>query len=158
MEKALYERILVPVDGSDTAHHGLREAIELASRLRARLHLLHVIDTTPLCMGFAPAAGLNHTLELMKHEGERLVVAGCREAADSGVQADFAVVDIGSTRVADHILSEAERYRADLIVMGTHGRRGFSRFTLGSDAESVARASPVPLLFVRAPKGSRARG
>ena len=155
MGKAVYERILVPIDGSDTARHGLREAISLAAGLGARLHVLHVIDTTPLYMDFAPVAGLNHSIEVMKHDGERFVTAACREAGESGVQADFAVVEIGSTRVADHILSEAGRCRADLIVMGTHGRRGFSRFSLGSDAESVARASPIPLLLVRAPEGSR---
>jgi nucleotide-binding universal stress UspA family protein len=147
----MYHRILVPIDRSETARRGLREAIALAAEQKARLHVLHVIDTTALYMGFAPATGLEHTIGVMKEEGEELTAAACREAAEAGVEADFAVVDIGASRVADHIVAEAVQCGADLIVMGTHGRRGFSRFTLGSDAEIVARASPVPLLLVRSP-------
>jgi nucleotide-binding universal stress UspA family protein len=58
--------------------------------------------------------------------------------------------DVGGGRVADAIVEEARRSRCDLIVIGTHGRRGVSRAMLGSDAENVVRSSPVPVLLVRA--------
>ena len=53
-------------------------------------------------------------------------------------------------RVADEVLSEAKKWRADLIVMGTHGRRGLRRLVLGSDAEQIVRLANVPVLLVHA--------
>jgi nucleotide-binding universal stress UspA family protein len=145
----VYQQILVPIDGSETAQRGLREAISLAADQHARLHLLHVVDTTPLYLGLAPAVGLEHSVEVMKQDAEALVGAARREAAEAGVWVASAILEIGTERVADHILAEAGRCGADLIVMGTHGRRGFNRLALGSDAETVARESPVPVLLVR---------
>jgi nucleotide-binding universal stress UspA family protein len=59
-------------------------------------------------------------------------------------------------RVADFILKEAQKWRADIIVMGTHGRRGINHVLLGSDAETVVKSSAVPVLLVRAPEAKRA--
>jgi nucleotide-binding universal stress UspA family protein len=147
----MYRRILVPIDRSDTSQRGLREAIALAAQNRARLRVLHVVDTLPLYVSYAPAAALEETLGVLRSQGETLVQEGCRLAKAANVDVESALRDVGTSRVADHILADAVDWRADLIVMGTHGRRGFSRFALGSDAEIVARASPVPLLLVRAP-------
>jgi nucleotide-binding universal stress UspA family protein len=66
------------------------------------------------------------------------------------VKADIRMLDSHALRVCDVIVDEAKKWRADLIVMGTHGRRGMTRMLLGSDAEGVLRNTPVPVLLVRA--------
>lgn len=150
----MYERILVPLDGSTTADRGLQEAIKLATLTKARLCLLHVIDIFPAM------AGGDTTLSLGDYEGRlhsrgEAVLAKAREVvAAAGVLADSVLREVMQERVADVIAEEAGK-GCDLIVMGTHGRRGFARFALGSDAEQVLRGSPVPVLLVREPGAAR---
>ncbi|GAA0750984.1 universal stress protein [Ideonella azotifigens] len=149
----MYRRILVPFDGGETSQQGLREAIQLATELQAELRILVVVDTSELHMGFASADGLLSTVALMRQRSQELAAAACTQAHEAGARADFVVRDIGADQVADLVLAEADEYQAELIVMGTHGRRGLSRAALGSEAESVSRRSKVPLLLVRTPQG-----
>jgi nucleotide-binding universal stress UspA family protein len=152
----MYHRILVPLDGSATAERGLREAIALAADQKATLLLLYVVDNFPLLAEAAPAGNYQETLARLRHDGEELVDKGQREAAALGLLADTLVRDISQETVADAIIDEARRAGCDLIVMGTHGRRGISRLTLGSQAELVVRSSPVPVLLVRQPERAAA--
>jgi nucleotide-binding universal stress UspA family protein len=75
--------------------------------------------------------------------------AASKVALKQGVKADASLVESRGRPVSDVILDEARKWRADLIVMGTHGRRGVNRLLLGSDAERVLRSAPVPVLLVR---------
>jgi nucleotide-binding universal stress UspA family protein len=146
----MYERILVPIDGSSTARQGLEEAIALASRLGSKLHLLHVVDARLLISEVSVFAPPNQLLDDWRGAGEKLLADAQALARSRGVEADGAVRCDPGLRVCDLILAEARQVQAGLIVMGTHGRRGLSRLTLGSDAELVLRESPVPVLLVRA--------
>jgi nucleotide-binding universal stress UspA family protein len=74
------------------------------------------------------------------------------------VQADSRMVENLTGRAADTIVKEAGKWNADVIVMGTHGRRGFNRLMLGSDAELVARTAAVSVLLVQPSKASRRAG
>ena len=71
-------------------------------------------------------------------------------ASDSGIAVDTVLFDGLGGRLCDRVAEQAKDWRADLIVLGTHGRRGVSRVLLGSDAEQVLRTAPVPVLLVRA--------
>lgn len=144
-----YRRIVVPLDGSRTAVRGLREAIRLAGELGARLRLVHVVDESAL-LGAAEAgidpAPLLHSLG---KGGQALL-----QRASAPSSAQVCAATLRSTRRwaarPRAILGDARKWRADLIVMGTHGRRGVRRMVLGSDAEQVVRQSTVPVLLVRA--------
>jgi nucleotide-binding universal stress UspA family protein len=81
--------------------------------------------------------------------GEKAVKEAALLADKKGLRADTSVVSGSGRHASDVILEEARKWHADLIVMGTHGRRGFSRLLLGSDAERVLRDTPVPLLLIR---------
>lgn len=145
----VYKRILVPVDGSSASNAGLREALKLAKDQRARLRLLHIVDE--LVVFNTPEAGFNieSILESMRLAGKRLIRKTEKLAAARGVKAESGVVESAGARVADIITRQARRWRADLIVMGTHGRRGVSRMLMGSDAELVVRNAAMPVLLVR---------
>jgi len=145
----VYERILVPIDGSKTAARGLREALRLAKDQGARLRLVHVVDKMAI-IGVAEA-GIDPgpVLARLARSGRALLEQARRTAKRSGVEAETAFYEPVARRVAESILREAKKWRADLIVMGTHGRRGVGRFVLGSDAEQVVRLAEVPVLLVR---------
>ena len=83
--------------------------------------------------------------------GQRLLAKASEQAKAQGVATETSLHDLDGGRVADAIVEEARKSRCDLIVIGTHGRRGVSRAMLGSDAENVVRNSPVPVLLVRRP-------
>jgi nucleotide-binding universal stress UspA family protein len=146
----MYAKILVPLDGSATSQRGLAEAIALAGRLGSTLHLLNVVDARYLIADVALYAPPTQLLDDWQAAGEKLLAGAVAQAQAQGVKTDSVVVCDPGQRVCDLILAEARKSGAELIVMGTHGRRGFSRLTLGSDAELVLRESPVPVLLIRA--------
>ena len=145
----MYQRILVPVDGSATSVRALQEAIKLAGG-KAQLRLVHVIEQIyPLdTEGYAY---IDHTAlqEAVRHTGERVLAQAAEETRRLGVAAEIVLLEASGERVAAVIGGEARNWPADLIVIGTHGRSGLSRLLLGSVAEGVARGAPVPVLLVR---------
>ena len=151
-----YKRILVPVDGSPTAAKGLKAAIKLARESRGRLLLLHIVEEYSAFMAPEVGATIGPILDGMRAAGKRTLSRVARSTAAAGVKPQAVLAENFGGRVADTIVQQAKKLRADLIVIGTHGRRGIKRALLGSDAESVVRNSPVPVLLVPA-SGRRAR-
>lgn len=143
-------RILVPVDGSGTSDRALAEAIRLARLSGGQLRLLHVVDALSVSLTPESLMPANPAFHDMLREGGRVILARALQAArDAGVPADTVLLDALALRVSPLIVDEAAHWGADLIVVGTHGRRGVQRVLLGSDAEQVVRLSPVPVLLVR---------
>ncbi len=145
----MYSRILVPVDDSPTSQRGLDEALALAQRLGATVRLLHVVDARLLVAELSAYFPADQLLKDSRAAGERLVSSAVDRARSSGLAVDGVVRGDPSLHVCDVIVQEAKDWSAELIVMGTHGRRGLRRIALGSDAQRVLRESPVPVLLVR---------
>lgn len=145
----MYAHILVPIDGSGVAERGLDEAIALARQLGSTLHVLNVVDARMLIAEVSAYAPPEQLVDDWRIAGERLVPEAVKRARSQGVTAEGRVGCDPNLRVYEVILREARNTAAELIVMGTHGRRGLTRLTLGSDAELVVRESPVPVLLVR---------
>ena len=145
----MYSRILVPIDGSPTAQRGLEEALALAQRLGSTLHVLYVVDAHLLIAEASMCTLPEGLLDDWQAAGETLVATAVASARAQGVTAEGVVRRDVALRVYDMILREARNTAAELIVMGTHGRRGLRRVALGSDAELVVRESPVPVLLLR---------
>jgi nucleotide-binding universal stress UspA family protein len=145
----MYERILVPVDGSETSKRGLKEASQIAKEQGARLKCLHVIDEHLLAYDSLGFAYMPDLFEALRKNGETILGEAAEEAGKVGMSVESVMRESGRKRVSDTILDEAKTWAADLIVMGTHGRRGINHLALGSDAELVVRGSTVPVLLVR---------
>ena len=145
-----YKRILVPVDGSEVSANGLREAVKMARSGRAKLMLLHVIEDYSAFAAPEVGVDVGPLLDAMLGAGRKTLARIERRVRGAGVRPESVLVENLGGRVADEIVWQAKRWRADLIVVGTHGRRGLQRALLGSDAELVARYSPVPVLLVPA--------
>lgn len=145
----MYKKILVPLDGSPTADRGFEEAVALARATKASLVLVHVIDVQPLAVEMAPATSWQAICDSLRQQGQSLLDRASKTAAEHDVSSEQRLIEGRLQRVGDTIVDEARSAGCDLVVMGTHGRRGISHALLGSDAERVARQCPVPVLLVR---------
>ena len=148
----MYQKILVPLDGSAPSKAALTEATRLARACGARLRVMHVLDELSCTNGFETAETYcAEVLPRMRQFGESLLEAGRAEAQAAGVPADTALREGFGGSASALIVDMAASWGADLIVVGTHGRRGWNRLVMGSDAEAILRTSPVPVLLVKAP-------
>jgi len=147
----MYRHILVATDGSRASLLAVAHAIALSRALSAELLVFHVVDMGLLPLGSEVAIDTHHLAAARRIEGESLLAAGLEEARVAEVRALGRLVetDAPGQRVDVRIVQEAAAWPADLIVLGTHGRRGPERLILGSVAEGVARRSEVPVLLVR---------
>ena len=146
----MYQRILVPVDGSPTSRRGLDEAIAIGKITGGSLRLLHVVDETSFAMSAdAFGAYTGDLLTLLREGGEQILADAKSRVEEAGLAADTVLRESLAGRVCDLVTAEAKAWPADLIVLGTHGRRGAERLLLGSDAEQTLRLAPVPVLLVR---------
>ena len=143
----MYERILVPVDGSPTSTRGLDEAIRLAKLTGADIRLVHVLDQMAFAAGLENYAG--DIFGILKDAGEKILGQMKERVAASGIGVTTYLSEPISGRVCDVVVDQAKAFGADLIVLGTHGRRGVGRLFLGSDAEQILRSATAPVLLVR---------
>ncbi|HEX7055418.1 MAG TPA: universal stress protein [Burkholderiales bacterium] len=151
-----YKRILVPVDGSATSKAGLREAIGIAKGQKASLQLVHVVDYHAVAMsGLDAGAYLDRLIDGLTDSGKRILQRAEEQVRKSGVPVTSVLLESPAGPAADAIVRQAKKAKADLIVIGTHGRRGVRRLLMGSDAEQVVRNAPVPVMLVRAPDRQR---
>jgi nucleotide-binding universal stress UspA family protein len=149
-EIAMYQRILVPVDGSPTSNLGLDEAVKLAKLTGGRLRLLHVVDQMPFVMAAEGYAAMSaDILGMLKEAGQKILDEARKRVEKEGVPVDDKLFESLDARLCDRVLEQIESWQADVVVLGTHGRRGVRRMLLGSDAELVLRTATVPVLLVR---------
>jgi nucleotide-binding universal stress UspA family protein len=144
----MYQRILVPVDGSDTSRAAVQEACRFAQLHGSRVKLVHVIED----VRFFDAEGMiDYTTlqDIAKRSGEQALAQAQDIAAQAGITAETALLESGGERIENVIVAESLRWQADLIVIGTHGRSGVSRLLFGSVAEGVVRSASTPILLIR---------
>ena len=142
----MYKRILVPVDGSEPSNKALVAALQLAREAGGRVRLLQVFDELAYVSGFEMTT---QVLQSARDYAQRILDDTLAIANASGVPADTLLVDTVGARLGEVVADEARAWEADLVVVGTHGRRGVGRVLLGSGAEQVIRLAPVPVLAVR---------
>ena len=145
----MYKRILVPVDGSETSTRAVVAALQMARENGGRLRLVHALDELAYLSGYEYSADL---LKAARDQGSRVLEDAQVMAKAAGVPADGKLVETAGRRLGELVAEEARNWEADLVVVGTHGRRGMSRILLGSGAEQVLRLAPVPVLAVRTPQ------
>lgn len=144
----MYRRILVPVDGSTTSNCALQEAIKLAQQHHAQLELVHVFEDI---LYWVDENYINYAelQETVRESSEKILIDAQALVQQRGLATGIKLLEAKGQRTANVIVAEAERWQADLIVIGTHGRTGFSRLLLGSVAEGVVRTAAIPVLLIR---------
>lgn len=147
---AIYQRILVPIDGSATSERALQEAIRLAEG-QSRLRLVYVLEEVfPLDTEGYAFIDYSSLQEAVRLTGERALAQAAEKVRQSGTAVETMLLEMKGERIASVITGESRQWPADLIVIGTHGRSGLNRLLMGSVAEGVVRSASVPVLLVRA--------
>jgi nucleotide-binding universal stress UspA family protein len=144
-----FRRIVFPTDFSPASRPAFRKAVALAKGERAQLIVLHVLSALPVMPGSYVSPSVWDDLELgQRTQAARLLRSVVAKAKTAGARASGVLIDFGVTH--EQIVRYARKKRADLIVMGTHGRSGLTRALLGSVASRVLSAAKCPVLTVRA--------
>jgi nucleotide-binding universal stress UspA family protein len=144
----MYQRILLPVDGSACSQAALAHGLRLAKTLGSQVILLHAVEN-PLTLYAVPETiAYNKELyDTLKETGHQTLETARTLAESHGVEAEIKLLE--NSRVLEAILGALDG--CDLVVMGTHGRRGFDRWMFGSVAEGVLRHATKPCLMIRHP-------
>jgi nucleotide-binding universal stress UspA family protein len=146
------KRIFVAIDDSTTSQRALDEAIQLANAMGASLCIMTAIDEGPLTqhgMGLGSYIDIEKVKDDMRATGAALLKQAVATAASAGCTAEQMLVEGAQRRVAEMIVDAAKQWNADLLVAGTHGRRGVERLLVGSVAENLVRIATTSLLLVR---------
>lgn len=141
----LYDRILVPTDGSSEGERAVIHALDVAAVHGASVHALYVVDSAGYA-GMPMESSWEGVSQLLRDDAHEAVERVEQIAATVSVPVETAVIEGSPSR---EITKYAEENDCDLIVMGTHGRGGIDRLLLGSVAEKVVRGASVPVLTVR---------
>ena len=146
----MYKRILLPIDSSSTSARALAESIKLASEMRSKLRIGHVVKVgLPSEDDLEGIIDVGEFTKKLHHLGQTLLEKSADTARRSGVEPETELLDAKKNRVAAVLGEEAARWQADLVVMGTHGRVGFEYLLMGSVAEEFIRVANAPILIVR---------
>lgn len=149
VEAYMYRNILVPIDGTEPARAALLEVVNIAADRARLVRLFHVVDIWHRNGDFSDGSVGDIVTKSLREVGQKLLAEGREVLSQHGVDCDAILVESHGEPAAHLILAHATEWPANLIVMGTHGRKGLTRLVLGSDAAEVVRAAPVPVLLVR---------
>jgi nucleotide-binding universal stress UspA family protein len=147
----MYKRMVVAVDGSETSGKALDEATKLAREMSSIILLLHVCEEMPIMW---EPDGMNmilmqNSLKAVSDAGKELLEKHRKQLAEQGMTVETKLVETYGGRMGGVISEEAQKWNADLLVVGTHGRKGIAHFLIGSVAEDVTRTASMPVLLVR---------
>ncbi|WP_016833626.1 universal stress protein [Herbaspirillum lusitanum] len=143
----MYAKILVPVDGSHTANQALDEAIKLAKALGSTIEVLHVVDNSHLLYD----TGLSGVHDSVVDVGQTILEQARSRIASAGLRSEIRLVEepVALGDIPGAILKAAKDSKAELVVIGSHGRTGFRKLVLGSVAEKVMHQCPLPVWIIR---------
>jgi nucleotide-binding universal stress UspA family protein len=147
----MYQRIFVPVDDSETSNQALVEACRLAKETGAQIRMVHVVDLAQFGWGGTEFLDASELQKSVKEAGEQVLTQAKDSARAQGVEPEGKILESWGDKIASVLLEDASAWKADLIVMGTHGWTGVMHLLMGSVAEGLLKMSEVPVLLVRHP-------
>jgi nucleotide-binding universal stress UspA family protein len=152
----MFKRIVVAIDGSRTSRRAFESALELAATHGAVLQPYYVVENAPVYYD-VPGYDPSILRDELADQGAKLAAEANAEMKQRGVQGAVVIAEGSSVDdVAELVLAAAVAFNADLLVMGTHGRKGFQRLILGSVAERCLRQATLPVLLIPAASGTGA--
>jgi nucleotide-binding universal stress UspA family protein len=143
----MFKRILVPVDGSETSNKALVAALEVARNTGGCVRLIHAMDELVYLSGYEYSGDV---MGIWRNQATKILDGAMAIAASAGIPAEQDLIEAPGRRLGEVVAKAARDWKADVIVVGTHGRRGAGRVLLGSGAEQIIRLAPAPVLVIRA--------
>ncbi|SFZ73873.1 universal stress protein [Chitinimonas taiwanensis] len=144
----MYQRILVPVDDSDTSRQALLEATRFCCDQHGKTRLVHVIDLAQFTWGGAEFVDVGELQSTLRSAGRKVLDGAAALMQENGIEAETALIEIWGGAISSALIEDAKTWPADIIVMGSHGWTGLDHLLLGSVAEGVVRHAPVPVLII----------
>ena len=142
----MFDEILLPTDGSEGVGQAINAAVSMAEKFNARIHILFVAEP-PRFHEYGASVALTNIMQSLQEAGRQILDDTAERVRNQGISAVETVLRQGHP--AEEIIAYASENAIDLVVMGTHGRRGLNRMLLGSVTEEVVRCSQVPIMTVR---------
>ena len=143
-----YQNILVPVDGSETSYTAVAQAAELAKAFGGKITVVQVLALDPyIAAEYISATQTNDLIERARTSVLKTLEEAAAKFSDLVIPVEAKLLE--GQVVHREIIREAETSKADLIVIGSHGRTGLKRLFLGSVAQSVLGEAHIPVLVVR---------
>ncbi|KTC80280.1 universal stress protein [Legionella cherrii] len=142
----MYKQIMVAVDDTKASTLALKEAIKLAKNQNSKLRVIHIIDTL-----YEGDVDRESFVELTRKQGQEVLNSMKKMLSRAKVEFEMKLSELipSKAQIAEKLVDEATSFSADLIVIGTHGRRGIHHILTGSVAEEVIRISKTPVLLIR---------
>ena len=147
----MYKKIMLALDGSKVSDSLVNEIIKLTKGEDVNVRIIHVLDESFIRYG-GPSFDYLSLVAHWRKEGQNILDNAAKIiTSQSSIKVETSILELKplQERVAEVIVEEAKEWPADLLVIGTHGRRGFSRLFLGSVAENIIRIATTPVLLVR---------
>lgn len=147
----MYKNIMLAIDGSDVSNSAIEEVVKLAKNEEINLRIVYVVDENIVYSG-SPSFDYASLIAVLKEEGQDILDKAARTIEkEPTIKIVKSLLELKTLkeRVAEVIVKDAKKWKADLLVIGTHGRRGLSRLFIGSVAESIIRIATTPVLLVR---------
>ena len=146
----IYKNILVAVDKSNASNMALQEAVRLAKDQKAKLRIMYIADEA-IIKSAEKRISFDILWSAYKEDGQDFLNVINEELKSSNIKYEIFLIELplAEGALADKIIAEAQSWPADILVLGTHGRRGIKRFLVGSVAESVVRIATMPVLLIR---------
>jgi len=148
----MYKRIMVAVDESFMTNQVTQAAIELARSNQAQMAICHAIDETLLAqreVAMMLPNSVGKTEARLRLGAQGFLGRLLETARAAGIEAEIRLIESEEKHVSDMLIEAAGEWQADLLVVGSHGRRGIERFFVGSVAERLVRKAQTSLLLVR---------
>lgn len=145
----MYSKILIATDGSASAELALDTAVRLAQEQHSKLQIIHVVDTTLAYAGLEYETYWPDIEKEIRQTGQRILNKAGEKAALGRVDYETRLLEVSDGRVAAKILEEAERWAADLLIIGAHGRGFIDRLLLGSVSDKIIRKGSLPILLIK---------
>lgn len=144
-----YQNILVPVDGSEISLSAVKKAAQIAQAFNGQLTLISLVSEDPFIDAdfYYPSPIMKEYFIQAHANAEKSLLQAQLIASENGIDANIQVI---KGKVSEEgIIETAEKLHIDLIVMGSHGRKGFQKFLLGSFAQDVLKGTKLPVLIVK---------
>lgn len=146
----MFKRILVPVDGGKIGNYALTKAVELCKDQKCKLRIVHTIDYLALTAGVEGVDTVTLQKNLKK-TAEKILEKAKKVANKKKVKVETKLIEAFrlTGKIDEMILKDAKRWKADLIVVGTHKQRGIKQILFGSHAENMMHKANIPILLIR---------
>ncbi|WP_115707801.1 universal stress protein [Legionella sainthelensi] len=142
----MYKQIMIAVDGSKASSLALKEAIQLAKNQNSKLCVIHIVDTL-----YEGDVDREAFVELIRKQGQEVLSSIKKKLSRVKIEFEMKLAELtpSKAQIAEKLVDEASAWSADLIIIGTHGRRGIQHILTGSVAEEVIRIAKIPVLLVK---------